>query len=161
MKNIQVSLSHKQYWPVNISHLFHNQSKPKLNQKEKTQSITAIYMSIKLGSWKQSTSTMFVTLILYSIYTCAKNWIQRTKGWNLYHIWYLFCISQEAIFFLPFSSLSSSTEGRILARNDPSHDPLLWLEHSGRGWPTLSPNFDARESQIPHYWSKETLSKAA
>lgn len=35
MKNIQVSLSHQQYWPVSISHLFHNQSKPKLNQRKR------------------------------------------------------------------------------------------------------------------------------
>lgn len=102
----------------------------------KTESITAIYMSNKSGSWKQSASTQIYInlvhplLILYSIYTCAKEFNttnQRMKSLNTpgpnICLANISNLTGSHIFFLPL--LSRRVEGRNLAGNDSTHHPLL------------------------------------
>lgn len=92
MKNIQLSLAHQRYWPVNISHIIF--SMIEVNQSwikswSKIESITAIYMSTKSGSSKQSTSSqiyisMFIPCWSYTVFThVQRNLIHQIKGWKL------------------------------------------------------------------------------
>lgn len=76
----------------------------------KIESITAIYMSNKSGSWKQSTSSQIYInlvrplLILYSIYTCAKEFNttnQRVESLNTPDLAFVWQTSQEAMCLPP------------------------------------------------------------
>lgn len=122
----------------------------------KTESITAIYMSNKSGSWKQSTSTQIYInlvhpLLSYTVFThVQRNLIQQIKGWNLLipqdlaFVWQTSQTSQEAM----SSSSPSCLEGlKEEIWPEMTLPIILCLELWGYGWPTLSPNFDAHEQR--------------
>lgn len=167
MKNIQVSLAHQEYWPVIISHLF--QSKLKPNEKERMNPSQQFTCQTRQALQNRAhpvkfTSTLFITLILYNIYTCAKEFNtinQRVKSVKPHTSVCLANISKLTGSHVISSPVFSWRMRKEIWPGLTTHHPLPWSERSGYGWPTLSPNFDARKLQIPHSWSRAALPIAA